>query len=115
MKPFFLLLSFLAGALLPQGDVPPSPLALKEAIEVMADYNVEHVRMPSVTPYYGLTDPDSRTIYVVESMDLRLRREVTLHEVIHATLRLRGDERWGDEETVHAMTSREYHRLFGQT
>lgn len=112
MKPVLFLASFMVGAMLPRADY--KPLELREVVDVVADYSIHHVQMPTQTPFYGMTDPDARTIWMVEAADLAERRRIAIHELAHVTLRLRGDLRATDEDYVHEVEEQEYTRLYGQ-
>lgn len=110
MRALTFILSFLAGYAFQQHD---AALKMREVIDVMADYDVRHVEVPFTADYYGMTVPDQRTIFFVNQMDLAQRRRVAIHEVEHVVLRLRGDERYADEEVIRTLTDIEYKKTYG--
>lgn len=112
----------MAGFLLPfaqwttETSSEPPALTLREAIEIVADYDVRHPDVPHFTPYWGVTDSERRVIYVVANADLQHRRETMIHELIHAARRLRADRavtREEEEAIVEAAAAKLYRELFG--
>jgi hypothetical protein len=91
-----------------------SPLTEREIVEVMTDYDIRHAPGIPKQDWYGMTEFDSRRITMVTDPDLAQRRKITLHELWHAVLRLRGDDGFGDEELIEKLTDSEYKRMFGR-
>ena len=134
MRGFLVMIGFLAGYGLqtlrggPQVPLPesstclPAPAdpihaqympTLRDAIGMMADYEIKHVDIPRQIDWYGWTDGDIRTSWQYAAADLTQRRKIALHELIHVTLRMRGDPSFGDEELVKIIAQASYGKLFG--
>ncbi len=113
MKTALFAASFLFGYFGHQAATRP-PLSERELIETMADFDIVHNAATPQLPWYGLTDFDSRKIWIVADVDLSQRRRTVIHEALHVALRLRGDDAYGDEEVIAAMTESEYKRVFGR-
>lgn len=110
MRVLMFTLSFVAGYF---AQAHQETLSLREAVDVVADYSVVHTTVPQSLDWYGLTDPDSRTIFLIDKMDLAQRRRVAIHEMTHVALRMRGDEAYKDEDVVQILTEIEYKKLYG--
>ena len=96
---------------------PSQPLTLREVVEIVADYDVRHSYVPDATPYWGLTDYERRTMFLVTNGDLTTRRQAALHELIHIGRRMRGQQaatRDEEEVLVQTATLKLYQELFGQ-
>src|SRR3990167_3709862 len=68
----------------------PSTLNLKGVINIVADYEIQHPRVPYATSWYGLTDFDAQVIYSIRNADFITRRMTVIHELLHVDRRARG-------------------------
>lgn len=116
MKPLILLGSFLVGvvgALFPWNT---NQLTLRDAVEVIAEYEVHHPEVPYSTQWYGVTDFENRKIYVIKNTELSQRRKTAIHEMIHAARKIRGQFAGTNEEEellIQQATAMLYQELFG--
>lgn len=111
-----LCVGFLVPFLQTSPPANPPALTLREAVEIIADYEVRHPRVPDFTPYWGMTDYERRVIYAIDNGDLAIRRDTAIHEMIHVARRLRGEQlptREEEEAFVAHETARLYRELFG--
>ena len=90
-------------------------ITLRDAIEVVADYEVRHPEVPNSTAWYGWTDIELRQIFTIENADLRQRRTTIIHEITHVSRRLNGEtlpSHDEEEEIVKGLTEKTYAELF---
>jgi len=85
-------------------------LNMRDVIEILANYDLRHVDPVPGTPFYGATDMDNHTIYIVKNQDFVFTERTVIHEIGHVIARKR-DEKW-DEDTVGIFEDVEYRRLF---
>lgn len=76
----------------------PDTLSMRDVVDILADYEVLHPRVPAAADWYGITDFDSRTIYVIENTNLPMKRRTVVHEMLHAALRLHAFDGTPDQE-----------------
>lgn len=115
MKITLLCTSFLIGLLVPRGDVPA--LTLKDAVEVIADYEIRHPEVPMQVDWYGMTDFETQRIFVIKNTDLANRRKTAIHELLHASRHINGTQipdHAAEELAVRAETDKLYGELFAQ-
>lgn len=121
MKRMLLVIAgFIAGysltAVHAQHDVFVSNLTLRDAIEVLADYEVMHPQVPARSEWYGWTDPDEQRIFTIRNADLATRRETVIHELTHVTRRYNGltfDDKQSEEIATSLSARAVYLELFG--
>lgn len=98
---------FFVGLQSPHGVQGPTT---KEIIEILAEYDVQHVAATPGVPYYGATDMEKRVIYIIDNQDVFFKRMTVIHELMHVVnrIRLRPD----DEDEIKLIEEAEYKRLF---
>ena len=87
----------------------------REIIEILADYDVRHVPALPGYHYFGVTDFNNHTIYILDNQDFVWKRRTADHELIHVTRRMRMQELSDNDEeeaAVGAIEEAEYKRLF---
>lgn len=89
-----------------EGDYFPST---SEIIDILADFDLTHIKMPPGTPYYALTDFQEKKIWIVD-MDVVYKKRSVIHELIHIKARMNGVEM--EEEAVSAAELMIYKKLF---
>lgn len=96
---------------LPAVDFTPQAI-----IDILIDYNFKHVTdLAPLCNCWGMTVPETRTIYLADDMSLADRREVVLHELVHALLYNKGVRSAGplNEMQVERQAQGLYQWLFG--
>lgn len=99
-------------------QAPESTLELRNVIDIVADFEIQHPRVPYATSWYGLTDFDNQVIYSIRNADFITRRMSMIHELLHVDRRARGvnlpnqDE---EEMAVRSAAESMYKQLFGAT
>jgi hypothetical protein len=88
-------------------------LTMREVVEILAEYDVRHIDVPYALPWFGMTVPDERTIYLVKQMDATQRKRTMLHELCHVALWMRAQTSEMDEEVCKVMSDVEYRKYFG--
>jgi len=97
-------------------------LDLKEVIETLSTYNVEHTRFPhnylaevgyDVPIIRGLALGDRRLILLDKEQNCEEMRETVIHELIHTVHYRRGDLRSRVEKIVQKETREIYKHLYG--
>lgn len=91
-------------------------LTLRDAVEVLADYELAHPRVPMREDWYGWTDPDERRMYVIANADLSVRRRTVIHELTHVMRRFRNQvaaTKEQEEYETELVSSIMYGQLFG--
>ena len=94
---------------------PPTPLALRDVIDIVADYEVYHPTIPDQSDWYGMTDVDRRKLYIVSNADLTARRRTTIIQLIRISRRMQGlaEAGHGNEQLeVQFQADQLYHELF---
>jgi len=103
-------------------------LTLKEAIEALAIYNIEHCRFPhnyfaetgdfgDIPELHGLVLDDRRLILIDKEQGIEEIKESVIHELIHAKHFMKGDLPSNIktiERRVIAETTLTYSKLFGE-
>jgi hypothetical protein len=99
----------------PTLSLPPLDPSLAEVIEILADYDVLHEgRLMTYAHWYGLTDPNTKTIFINSSVAEDYRAETLLHELLHILYMRRGiDTRGPYEDLVEAKAQELYRQLYG--
>ena len=76
--------------------LPPLDLDLKSFVDTLAEYDVVHeTRLMTFMRWWGLTDPDTKTIYINDRGELGVRKETVLHEFVHAAYMRQGVQTGG--------------------
>ncbi len=103
----------------------PETLTLKDVIEVLIAYNIEHCRFPhnymieyfgeeAVPEIHGLALDDEKLILIDKEQGFEALRETIIHELLHAKHYKKGDLRGKDiEVVVEKETSLTYKELYG--
>ena len=115
MKAILFFGSFLLGTTLQHSDAPA--LTLKDAIEVIADYEILHPEVPPGVNWYGWTEPNAQKIFVIKNADLAIRRRTAIHEVLHVSRHFHADnltDQVAEEEAVQVQADYLYRELFGK-
>ena len=115
MKAILFFGSFLLGTTLQHSDAPA--LTLKDAIEVMADYELFHPEVPPRVDWYGWTEPNAQKIFVIKNADLAIRRKTVIHELLHVSRHFHSDnisDQAAEEEAVQIQADYLYRELFGK-
>ena len=99
-------------------DVPPLPdivLGAKEIVEILSDYNViMEDNKTFCRNYYGMTDPDTRTISICALTDASTKIITLLHELLHVAYNRIGIDTGGPYEIQIDIKARElYRKLYG--
>ncbi len=99
-----------AAVTLPEIDV-----TLAEVCEILADYNVVHEHgLMSYLRYFGLTIPETKTIYVNADVSHEQLTETVIHEVVHIIYNRKGyDTRGPYEDLVETKAQKVYAELYG--
>jgi len=100
-------------------------LTLKDVIESLAYYNIEHCRFPSnyINDYFkdtkyklpelkGLALDDKKLILIDKDSADEVRKETIIHELIHTKHYRLGDLRENIEDIVEAETNITYKKLY---
>ena len=110
------ILVMLAALAASSTQTTPSVLTLRDAIEIVADYEILHPQVPYQTNWYGMTEPDMKQIFIIKNADLAIRRRTAIHELIHVARHNRGYVVTGSpEEEAYAVQQADvlYRALFG--
>ena len=78
----FCVLLFLSPAIA-QDPFPVCALDMRQMVDILADYDVEHQSSISAGAYWGLTDLHERKIYLSNRPDFAYRRLTVIHEFLH--------------------------------
>ncbi len=100
---------------LPEMNLPEITVDLSTVVDILTDYNVKHIDLQFFsTRFYGVTDPNSKTIILADSYDLGDRRDTVLHEMVHAAYRRFGIDTSGPafEILVEAKAQKLLKELF---
>lgn len=84
---------------------------MKDVVEILADYDVRHIDAVPGVPFYGATDMDNHTIFIVNNQDFIFKRRTVIHELAHVKLRLMGEKDM-DEDVTNAVEEAVYKKLF---
>ena len=98
-------------------SLPKVTFDLKNIIDVLCDYNLQHQRgeSPMNGRFYGLTDFRSRVIFINDQSDLAERRDTIIHEILHVLYRNLGVST-GDplsEALLDSKVREIYNNLYG--
>lgn len=98
-------------------------LTLKEVIETLVTYNIEHTRFPhnylldlyEEMPFiYGLSMDDRKLILINQELSDEEKRETIIHELIHTKHYRLGDLKSREcEKIVQLETIKTYKSLYG--
>ena len=97
-------------------------LDLKEVIETLSTYNIEHTRFPhnylaevgyEVPIVRGMAIDDKKLILLDKEQGKEEMRQTVIHELIHTVHFRRGDLRSGIERIVQKETRSVYKHLYG--
>ncbi len=115
------LVGFLLGVLLSHvpgvraaQDHPDHDLSVKEIIEILSEFDVRHMDLPTFAqPAYGVTTFDTTppAIYIFNVADMRSKKSTLFHELTHVHCRNIGVE--CTEEFVRAEEDRQFQKFFG--
>lgn len=71
-------------------DVPSVEFTIRDVLNVIGEYDVQHVDVPVATvKVWGQTDFNARKIYIYRS-DVALMRSTLTHEILHVLYHQRG-------------------------
>ncbi len=118
----FVLVQLTSGA---QGFTDPNQVLTcadftpANVIDVLADYDIRHLpELQDGGPgekYWGLTQPWNHKIYLSDENSLADRREVVVHELLHAICYNKGIQTGGPGEAFIEQKAQEaYHRIYDQ-
>lgn len=85
-------------------------------IDVLAEYDVKHLtEIPDFgSTFWGLTQPWNRRIYISGVPSMADRREVVIHELLHAICYNKGVQTGGPAEPFIEQRAQEtYQRIYG--
>lgn len=96
--------------------LPKIDLTLADAVDIMAEYELVHeTKLMSHLRYYGLTDPNTRTIFLNVAPDNASNRDTIIHEWLHIKYGRMGIDTSGPYEDQIAKRAHEiYLQLYGQ-
>ena len=94
--------------------LPDVELELSEVLEILSDYDVLHEsRVMSFLNYYGLTDLNTKTIFINEDVSQDYRIATLLHELLHVVYARRGYVTTGPYDAViEAKAQKLYRQMF---
>ena len=100
------------GQIYYQELVPEIKLELRDVIDVLAEWDLHHVEgLPyQFVPYYGMSDPSTRTIYIFDVNDRSGKRETVIHELLH--ILYNRDSKIPSEAQIEAHADRLYKELY---
>ena len=72
--------------------LPPLDLDLAEIVDILTEYKIVHDKHGVLRyfSYYGVTDTDTKTIYISDEGDLGTNRDTVIHELLHIMYWRRG-------------------------
>ena len=111
----FSLAGVIAGGMIQRAS--DTRLTLRDAVDVMASYEIYHPTVPIRSSWYGWTDPDEQRIFVIKNADLATRRQTSIHELLHVTRKYKGvmlADQKEEEEIVGVAAQEMYKELFGE-
>jgi hypothetical protein len=107
-------------------DLTCKHLTLKDAIEVLAIYNLEHCRFPhnyfsetefgDIPKLRGATIDDKRLILIDIEQGIEQTKEAVIHEILHGKHFIKGDlpnDQRRREKAVDVETDVVYLKLYG--
>lgn len=96
-------------------DLPKLDLTLKDVIDILAEYDIEHTHMKMYCDhFYGSTSFDHRTIELCSTYDQPDRRLTVLHELRHIQYHRYLIETGGPfEDQIDAQAHQQYQELYG--
>src|SRR6266404_721257 len=84
----------LANSVLQLGEIPELPAMefdMAAVVDLLSEYDIVHEsRVMNYLQNWGLTDPETRTIYINPTGDLNNTRITVVHELLHAAYMRRG-------------------------
>ena len=96
-------------------DLPEVNMTLADAIDIMAEYQmVDGTQWLKTFKAWGMTDPDSRTIYISHKPDNATSRDTVIHEWLHVMYGRMGIDTSGPYEPQIAKKAHQiYMKLWG--
>lgn len=97
-------------------------LNLKEVIETLSTYNIEHCKFPhnymvdfgyDIPFIRGLAMDDKKLILINNEQSIEDIRESIIHELIHTVYFRKGNLRKNIERTVQGETKKIYKKIYG--
>ena len=94
--------------------LPPVDVTIREVLEILSDYDIVHEnKLMTFLQYYGLTDPNAKTIYINSSIAGEFRTLTVIHEILHVIYSRRGYNTSGPFEPLIDSKARAlYHQLY---